>query len=82
MTYDRECNISPIDVSTLAQIIKKDKELRRGGGGKRGKTNGVLLGVFPPVGPAVPDSQSVYVLPNFPLTFFANPDTISVVGPR
>jgi len=39
-------------------------------------TYGVLLGVVPPVGPAVPDSQIVYVLSSLPLTFSANPETI------
>jgi hypothetical protein len=44
-------------------------------------TYGLLLGVSPPVGPAVPDSQIVYVLPTFALTLLAIPATISVVGP-
>jgi hypothetical protein len=33
------------------------------------------------VGPAVPLSQSVYVLPSFSLTLVASPETTSVVGP-
>ena len=45
------------------------------------KTYGVLFLVLPPVGPAVPLSQTVYVLPSFSLTFSASPDTISGVGP-
>jgi hypothetical protein len=44
-------------------------------------TYGVLFGVVPPVGPAVPDSQIVYVLSSLLLTFSANPETIWVVGP-
>jgi hypothetical protein len=44
-------------------------------------TYGVLFGVVPPVGPAVPDSQIVYVLSSLPLTFSANSETIWVVGP-
>lgn len=44
-------------------------------------TYGVRLGALPPVGPAVPDSQIVYVLPSVDLTLLAKPDTTSVVGP-
>jgi hypothetical protein len=44
-------------------------------------TYGVLLGVSPPVGPAVPDSQIQYVAPSFARTFEASPATISGVGP-
>ena len=46
-----------------------------------GRTHGVLFLVLPPVGPAVPLSQTVYVDPNFCLTFSASPATTSGVGP-
>ena len=44
-------------------------------------TYGVLLGVLPPVGPAVPDSQMQYVAPSLERTFEARPATMSGVGP-
>ena len=42
---------------------------------------GFRFGVVPPVGPAVPLSAIVYVLSRSFRTCFANPETMSVVGP-
>ena len=42
---------------------------------------GVRFGVCPPVGPAVPLSDNVYVLSRSLRTCCASPDTMSVVGP-
>ena len=47
----------------------------------RCKTHGVRFLVFPPVGPAVPLSQTQYVAPSVLLTFSARPLTTSSVGP-
>ena len=44
-------------------------------------THGVRFLVLPPVGPAVPLSQTQYVAPSVPLTFSAKPFTTSSVGP-
>lgn len=42
---------------------------------------GVLFFVVPPVGPAVPLSLTVYVLPSVLRVCSASPETISGVGP-
>lgn len=60
-------------------MVGKGKGIR---GRLDAKTYGVLLGVSPPVGPAVPDSETQYVAPNLARTLVAKPATISVVGPR
>lgn len=46
------------------------------------KTYGVRFRVVPPVGPAVPLSQIVYVEPSFCRTFSASPATTGGVGPE
>ena len=48
---------------------------------KRKETYGVRFLVLPPVGPAVPLSQTVYVDPNVPRTLSASPVTTWGVGP-
>lgn len=48
---------------------------------KKLHTYGVLFGDDPPVGPAVPDSLTAYVLCSVALTFSARPETICGVGP-
>lgn len=45
-------------------------------------TYGVRFLVVPPVGPAVPDSQTVYVLSSFGRTFSASLETTPRVGPE
>lgn len=47
----------------------------------RGKTYGVRFRLEPPVGPAVPDSHTVYVLPSFARTFSASLETTERLGP-
>jgi len=46
-----------------------------------GKTYGVRFRLEPPVGPAVPDSHTVYVLPSFARMFSASLVTTERLGP-
>jgi hypothetical protein len=63
--------------NSLATEIEKTRKR----GDKYKETYGVRFGVFPPVGPAVPDSEMQYVAPSVLRTLDARPDTMVGVGP-